>query len=122
MVQDPISAQSGAIGPCASNAIGVPASSPASLHGPQIHTTALSPTLSLGPSPFVPRWTPWMDPGPGSSLPQSGAVDGACYQHPALPTFGPHGKAPHGSGHSLHWGDCQPQGPCPTKEKGAMKH
>lgn len=28
----------------------------------------LSPTLSVSPSPFAPDWSPWADPGSGSSL------------------------------------------------------
>lgn len=56
----------------------------------QIHTAALPPTLSLSSSPFVARQIPWMNPGSGSLLLQSAAVDGACYLHPTMPITGCH--------------------------------
>lgn len=53
------------------------ASSPGWILNPPV---ALSPVPPMALSPFAPDWAPWKDPGPGSSLALSGAVDGPCHQ------------------------------------------
>lgn len=53
------------------------ASSPSWILNPPV---ALSPVPPLALSPFTPDWAPWKDPGPGSSLALSGAVDGPRHQ------------------------------------------
>lgn len=45
---------------------------------------SFSPALPLAPSPFAPGWSPWLDPGLGTLLAMSGAVDGP----PDLPIMG----------------------------------
>lgn len=52
-------------------------SSPSWILNPPV---ASSPVLTLVLSPFTPDWALWKDPGPGSFLISSGAVDGLCHQ------------------------------------------
>ena len=46
---------------------------------PSLYVAAWSLVLSPAPSPLAPDRSPWVVPGPGSSLSVSGAVDGPCY-------------------------------------------
>ena len=45
---------------------------------------ALSPALSLAPSPFAPGWSPWMSPGPGPPLAVSGSGSTLAPSSPSL--------------------------------------
>lgn len=49
---------------------------PCLMDGPQTHSTALFPALSLSSHFFAPDWAPWMDLDPGSSLAVPSPADG----------------------------------------------
>lgn len=90
----PFLAQVAAVSPCPRSTIGVLVSSfdsgPISWREP-----ALSPALPPVPLLFPPAKACWRDPGPGSLLAMSGAVEGPCYQPPALSAmFGSCGMSP----------------------------